>query len=114
MSTFSFFELHTPDVERARAFYGALFGWKFEPVSKLGPQLLLSTTEGHAGALLQDARNHWLNYITVPDCLASAAKVKELGGKILGEKVTIPDAGAFVVVADPSGTPFALWQEAAR
>ncbi len=28
------FELYTPDVERAKEFYGLMFGWQFSPVDR--------------------------------------------------------------------------------
>ena len=41
------FELYTPDVERAKEFYGLMFGWQFSPIDRDdNGYWLISTQEG--------------------------------------------------------------------
>ena len=55
---------------------------------------------------------HWLPYIAVEDVDASAKQAKDLGGKILGAPMDIPNVGRFAVVADPQGATFAIYKGA--
>lgn len=111
MASFTFFELHTPDLQRAKAFYGELFQWKFNDLDLPGPKFALAEEGGPlSGAMMEDARPFWLNYVTVDDAVEAGKKAERLGGKILRERTVVPGAGAFVVVADPLGAPMALWE----
>lgn len=55
---------------------------------------------------------HWLGYVGVDDLNASVAKAAALGGKVLKGVTTIPNAGQFAVLRDPTGGTFALFQSA--
>ncbi len=111
MHNVNYVELHTQNVDQARAFYGELFGWKFNSLPMKpryeeiqGPQ---------AGGIMEEpaGSGYWLQYIDVEDVTASAKKAQELGGKVLKPKTEVPDLGWFAIVSDPSGAPFALWQK---
>jgi predicted enzyme related to lactoylglutathione lyase len=61
-------ELNTPDVGKAKAFYGQLFGWKLEDVP-LGPgatYTMIRPGEGTGGGIqkhpLTKAQSAWLAY----------------------------------------------------
>ena len=51
--------------------------------------------------------------MTVDDADATAARATELGGTV-GEVFDVFDAGRMVVITDPQGGVFALWQPDAR
>jgi predicted enzyme related to lactoylglutathione lyase len=53
---------------------------------------------------------HWLAYIAVDNVDASAAKIKELGGKVLMAPTDIPNIGRFAPVTDPQGAAFAIYK----
>ena len=113
MPTFSFFELHTPDLDRAKAFYGALLDWKFDDLPMPGPRFALATQGGAlSGGMREDPRPSWLNYVTVEDCSRAAERARALGATLVQPRTEVPGAGAFVVIADPLGATFALWEEA--
>ena len=57
-----------------------------------------------------DAPPHWLPYVNVEDCRATANKVKELDGELIVEPMDIPDVGTFSVFADPTGAVLAVIQ----
>jgi uncharacterized protein len=49
-------------------------------------------------------------YFLVDNCDASAAKAKELGGKLLMPPTTMEKVGRIAIIDDPQGAGFALFQ----
>ena len=92
MSSIVWFEIPADDVERAKSFYGALFGWKIEKFQ-------------------QPQQQGITNYIGVTSVDESAAKVEKLGGKICLSKTAVPQMGYFVICQDPENNTFALWEK---
>ena len=100
--------LSVADIDRATAFYGALFGWTFDA----GPggahvnntKLPMGLTANGAG----DARTL---YFRVDDIAAMKARVTALGGRIVEEHDA--PSGLNAICADTGGTIFSLWQPAA-
>ncbi len=109
-------ELATTDREAAKAFYSTLFGWgiKEEEMEGAGLYTMFMRGEEMAGGLMQmteewgDAPSHWMTYIAVEDCDASAAKVKTLDGTVCVPPTDIPDVGRFAVIDDPQGATFSI------
>ena len=116
---FVWHELHTSDRPKAQKFYSQLVGWETKEVP-MGPgepyTLCMLEGKDHAGITKSMAPAHvpphWLPYIAVDSVDASAAKVKELGGKVFMEPMDIPNVGRFAAVADPQGAAFALFKSA--
>jgi predicted enzyme related to lactoylglutathione lyase len=117
--TLSWNELNTRDVDAAKRFYSAVFGWNCETM-EMGP---ITYTEikldGSPTAGMTDMRNvpdevppHWLVYFAVDDTDATVKKAKELGGSVLVPPMDIPP-GRFAVVADDNGAHFAVIKMAA-
>ena len=107
---FSWFELMTTDVEAAKKFYTALFGWETEeyPMEGMNYTILKVNGEGVAGIMAMPPEckgmpPSWDIYITVEDVDATAKQVEELGGKILRPPADIPNVGRFCVLSDPQG-----------
>lgn len=110
-------ELNTRDVEGAKAFYGAVFGWGFEE-NKMGENetYTMITLDGNpvGGMLDMDERqipaevpNNWLVYFAVEDTDATIAQAKERGANVLMEPIDLP-VGRFGVLTDPHGAAFAV------
>jgi predicted enzyme related to lactoylglutathione lyase len=116
MSNIVWFEIPADDVERAKSFYGELFGWKIEKFP--GPMEYWHIDTGGSddapdGGLLkrQQAQPQGItNYIGVTSVDESAAKVEQLGGKICLSKTAVPQMGYFVICQDPENNVFALWE----
>jgi predicted enzyme related to lactoylglutathione lyase len=114
-SSVVWFEIPADDVERAKKFYGSLFGWKIERFPG-APDYWHIDTGGddrtRDGGLIP--RKHpeqpITNYIAVPSVDESAAKVQKLGGKICKPKTAVPQMGYFVICQDTEGNEFALWE----
>ena len=102
------------DRERARAFYEALFGWRFEQVSDVPPFFSLYNGDRLNAGMMDrpagtEAPSHWLVYFTAADLDAAVARIGELGGRVAMGPVEIP-AGRVAVAQDPQGAWFALFE----
>ena len=107
---FSWNELMTTDVETARSFYSALFGWETEDYPGEGMNYVLVKVSGEAVGGMMAAPPEcagmppaWGVYVTVDDVDATARQVETLGGKLLRPPEDIPDIGRFCVLQDPQG-----------
>jgi predicted enzyme related to lactoylglutathione lyase len=109
-------ELQTRDIEGAKAFYAAVFGWQPDD-QEFGGMTYTMFNVGDvpvAGAMLTPSQvpdevpAFWLSYFTVEDCDASMAKVRELGGNVFGAAHELAGVGRFAVVADPHGATFGI------
>jgi uncharacterized protein len=117
------FEIPADDLDRARKFYTALFGWKIEKaeVKKDGSSMdyWMISTSGNStdkstigGGMMkrQDPRQPNLNYIGVNSIDDYSRKVTELGGKVMMAKTEISGYGYFAVCMDTENNAFALWE----
>jgi uncharacterized protein len=110
----SWFELGVRDPERARAFYGALFGWQFWA----GPQgrgFEISTPNIPGGVHGGDEGASPYVFFSVPDLDAALGQVRELGGE--GENLDDEGSeelqrtyGRFALCRDDQGSHFGLHQ----
>ncbi len=112
-------DLSTPDAQKASAFYSSLFGWKIntgenDPSGYLHIQNGEQAIGGIPPASMRNpnAPTHWLIYILVADCDASAARATEHGGRLLVPPMDIEKVGRFSVVSDPQGAVFAIFTPA--
>ena len=111
------FEIPADNVERAKNFYGELFGWKIEKFP--GPMDYWHIDTGGSddspdGGLLkrQNAGHQGItNYINVASVDQFAAKVQKLGGKLCMPKTAVPQMGWFAICQDPENNMFALWEK---
>ena len=110
------FEIPADNVERARTFYGKLFGWKIDkfPGARM-PYWIVNTGSDdparNGGMMERQFPEHTItNYISVPSVERAAAKAEKLGGKIRMEKTAVPEMGYFIVCRDTENNAFALWE----
>lgn len=113
--TFSWIELHTSDGEGAKKFYCDLFGWTPNeiPMGEGQPPYIIGKKgDRDAAAIYQnkDVPPAWLSYVCVDSADAAAAKAKDLGGKTTSDPFDVFDIGRMVVLTDPEGAHFAVWQ----
>ena len=105
---FSWFELTTTDLRAAESFYTRLFGWTMEPWTGEGSYTLIKVNGKEVGGMVAGSvagpkTYGWGIYVTVTDVDETAAKVPELGGKVLLQPTDIPRVGRFCVIEDPQG-----------
>jgi uncharacterized protein len=88
--TFSWVDLSMSDADGAKAFYGELFGWKFEDSEIPGGSVYaMCHVQGDAVAaaiVQQDEQpGHWNNYVTVTSADETAAKARQLDANVFEE-----------------------------
>jgi hypothetical protein len=115
---FGWNELITSDVEGAKKFYGALFGWESE-TKTMAPgwdYTMFKKGETVIGGMFGITPDmgpmppHWLSYVFSDDIEADLAKARAAGGKIIKEAMEVPNTGTLAVIQDPQGAVFALWK----
>ena len=112
-SNLASFAIHVDDVQRARRFYEAVFGWSFEPWGPPDFYLIHTGDEASPGiqGLMhkrqtpkgQGGPNCFECTIAVEDVDAVAARVEAHGGRITMAKSTVPTVGELIYFDDPEG-----------
>ncbi|MEU4089988.1 VOC family protein [Streptomyces aureus] len=101
-------------------FYGALFGWEFQPgPARLGPyaRAFLDGREVAGIGQLPPDRNlpiAWTPYFAATDADHTAETVRLSGGTVGVGPLDAADAGRLAIASDPSGAVFGIWQAAAH
>jgi hypothetical protein len=97
-----------PSVARAKAFFGALFGWDFQQTGEGAAHI--GNTKLPIGFSTGGPTNYAALYFKVTDIKAAVAKIGSLGGSA-GE-ITKSPSGLGAICNDDQGTTFSLWQPA--
>lgn len=113
---FVWYELMTPDVEAAKAFYTHAIGWTTETVMDGRYTVLKAGGEGVGGMKARTADlerlgvpPHWTGLVVTDDVDATAKRAEALGGRTLKGGTDVPDIGRFAVLADPQGAAFTVF-----
>jgi hypothetical protein len=110
------FEIPADNIERAKKFYGALFGWKINKFPAAVMDYWHIDTGGgddspDGGMMPRMHPEHTItNYVSVASVDKAAAKVEKLGGTIIKPKTAVPQMGYFVLCHDTENNTFALWE----
>ena len=111
-------ELHTRDVEGAKAFGEAVFGWRIED-QDMGGMTYTIAYVGEAGVagmmemppgVPEEVPSYWMTIFSVADCDAAAAQVQEAGGMLNYGPSEMEGVGRFAYGADPQGAQFGIIQ----
>jgi predicted enzyme related to lactoylglutathione lyase len=99
-----------PDAQRA--FYTQLFNWQIGdgPIMQIAPGIG-GPEPGPAGHIRAGAQSGVSLYVQVRDLAASLAEVERLGGKVLVERLQVPDGPTLAAVEDPEGNSLVLVQQ---
>jgi predicted enzyme related to lactoylglutathione lyase len=122
---FVWYELTTPDMKAAKAFYANVVGWGTRgaspPDSEPTTYTLFTAGEDSVGGLVNlpeqatqmGVRPHWIGYVCVDDVDAAAKRFEQLGGTVHVPPTDIPDVSRFSVVADSQTATLVLvkWQD---
>jgi len=106
----NYFEIGTPDPEATRAFYGALFAWKFGQPSMPARYSAIDENRGGLWDTSQMGAASWaIFYVQVDDVQAAIDRAQELGATVA---VPVIDNGMieFAHLSDPLGNRFGIWQ----
>lgn len=118
VGSISWIDMTVDDADGLRDFYKAVVGWETDDVSMgdYADYVMKAPASGegvagvcHARGSNADLPGGWLIYITVADVEQSAAKVSELGGKVIVAPRGLA-GGRFCVIEDPGGAIAALYQ----
>jgi predicted enzyme related to lactoylglutathione lyase len=105
-------ELHTGDLQRARAFYARLCGWRPERIDAGGGSYVALALGGAVGGGIVECETRrplWLPYVEVAEIAQVTERARALGARVLLEPREGP-AGWRSVVAAPAGGEIAFWQ----
>ena len=108
-------DLGIPDPERAREFYGALFGWEFEDYGPEVGHYHGCTLRGEAVAGImqhpEPSGDYWWNvYFATDDCDGTVKRVADAGGTVLEAPMDVMAQGRLALIRDPGGASFGLWE----
>ena len=110
-NTVAWFEIGTPDVDAAKAFYGPLFDWSFAPDSTY-TLITAPGADGPSGGIFNTGGNippYAVFVVQVADVAATAARAEGLGGKIVVAPMTLEDGMVVAYLTDPNGSMFSLF-----
>lgn len=116
-------DLTVQDVESAKKFYGALFGWEFADQGEDYGNYSIITKDGvPVGGLALDmdgqgnpgttGQGRWSIYLATDDIERTVAAVQTAGGPLLMGPMRVPGSGHMAMIATPSGAKVGLWQAA--
>ena len=112
---FSWFELYTPNPERAWKFYQTLFGWEKTTAMDMGEAGVYQMF-GRGGGIPNGgimkpppgAPAAWMPYARVPDAKTAAATAASNGGQIIIGPMEVPGGDWIAQGKDPQGAMFAV------
>jgi predicted enzyme related to lactoylglutathione lyase len=109
-------DLATSDLERAKDFYSAVFGWTFEDA---GPEYggYVNASKGGqpvAGLMYNDPQfnspDGWTTYLHTSDIAATLGAATAAGAATCVPPMEIKDKGHMALFTDPTGAFIGLWQ----
>jgi predicted enzyme related to lactoylglutathione lyase len=111
----SWFELSTPDTERAVSFYTDVFDWTLTRHAFGGSSYIDLETRGGAvpfgGIMPLEADGipiQWTPYFTAHSADATADRALDLGGSVISAPKTLANIGRISMLRDPQGAAFSV------
>jgi len=113
---FIWFDLATVDVVKEKAFYGDVFGWKFQTIGQTDDQytLILNGDRNIAGLFQVKPREDakvgalWIGLMSVADPKKAVSAVKQAGGSVHTEATSLAQRGTYALLKDPEGALFGV------
>lgn len=111
------FDIFVSDIERAKKFYKAVFGFQFSDLPiEWGKQSFFPFENGGqniTGALVEKSdyvanANNTVVYFASEDCVTEEARVENAGGKIIRPKMSIGEFGFVSILMDTEGNTIGL------
>jgi uncharacterized protein len=114
------FEIPAEDVEKLKAFYEKVFGWKIVQASGPIEYWVIQTVPVDSNGMLlhpgvnggiykrQVPESKPINYFSVESINDFLKKIVKLGGKVTQPKQEVPEVGWIAAAEDPEGNAFAL------
>ena len=116
---FCWLDLAATDAEKAKAFYGNLFGWtSYEQPANGGSFTRLRLWDQDVGSLYQlksallahGIPSHWTPYVRVDDVEIAVQRAIAFGGVIVAEPFSVSDVAQIALIEDSVGALVGLWE----
>ena len=116
---FCWVDLAAGDAEKAKAFYGALFGWTSHDKDANGGVFTCLRSDGaDVGSLYQlnqshldrGVPSHWTPYVRVSDIEETVARAVSLGGQVIIAPFVVTGVARIALILDAVGALLGLWQ----
>lgn len=108
----TWFEIHTAAPDRAKDFYGAVFGWTFDDAMP-GYSMIGTGDAAPIGGGIADSDGAYpdgaIFLVQVADVSATLSKITAAGGSIVADAQTLDMGLTFAYAANPDGSVFGLW-----
>jgi predicted enzyme related to lactoylglutathione lyase len=113
----AWFEIYVQNMDRAKKFYESVFQVKLEKLDSPGLEMwsfpMVMDRWGASGSLVRmegvpSGGNSTLVYFGCADCAVEAGRVKESGGRIHKEKLSIGQYGFIALAFDTEGNMLGL------
>ncbi|MCB0719205.1 MAG: VOC family protein [Bacteroidetes bacterium] len=114
-----YFEIHASDLDRAKAFYNAVFGWTFSRNESVAIEYYSIDADGSRGGLLkrpgslppaESGANAFVCSVEVADFDLVAERIGSAGGGIALPKFPVTGVCWQGYFTDPEGNTFGLFQ----
>lgn len=117
MPTIVHVDIPADRVDRAKKFYEALFGWKFNAPPGFSDYFLFETTDESGGSAVggglgqRGAPDQKITcYIGVDSIAEYLPKIEQMGGRVTMPYTEVPGFGALALFVDTENNPFGLWE----
>lgn len=113
----SWHELRVDDIDAAKSFYSAVFGWTLEDMQMEGSDrvyTVIKVGDAQIGGMLPKPAEavamptRWINYVTVADVDETLQQVTSKGGKVVTPPMNIPGVGRMAHLQDKEGAFIAV------
>jgi uncharacterized protein len=111
-------DLFTTDPDRARTFYGEIFGWTSEDAGEEFGHYINFSRSGTrvAGGMRNDGSagrpDSWSVYLLTPDAEATVAEATSHRGQVALNPMQVGELGTMAYVIDAGGAMIGMWQPA--
>ena len=110
------FEFWSHDPQKLSDFYAKVFDWNIETIPEMNYHIVNTGDEGGIqGGIMKPHEGPWPGnmalYIDVDDLDKYGRRILEAGGKIIVDKMEIPNVGSFSLFADPDGRVLGIWRQ---
>jgi hypothetical protein len=110
-------DLMAPEVDAARSFYHAVFGWEYDiggpeyggyTTARLGTRSAAGLSGPQPGA--PPLPSTWSLYFATDNIEADVARAVELGARVVFPPMVVGAFGSMAACEDPTGAAFSFWQ----
>lgn len=109
-------DLYSSDTDKAKEFYGQLFGWTAaEAQPEFGGYFTLQKDGKHVGGCMLNDGTHgapdgWTVYLMTDDVERTVADARARGSQVVVEPMDVADNGRMAMIVDPGRAPLGIWE----